>query len=315
MDNRRWHRPARPCLPGPDQLNDGDDEAAVERLCARQGPSGPVAAVCVWPRLAAFARRRLLPGTVVVAAVANFPERRRRRNRRCATSPRSPKPRAQEVDVVLPHRAWPRDDATRPPGCWRPRAVPAPGWAQVILETGDVRRGAGPSRPAARAGRGADFLKTSTGRCRWRHARRAAHHASAPSPPHARGGEVGFGRHPHRGRRRRCTWAWCTDAGPAGAGAGAFSHRRQRPARRHRGRVYGGGRRARVGGSQRTAAAAACWPRRSSAQARRRALSDGEIQAFVDRSCRRTAALERAQARRWRWRCCGAAWARPRRWR
>ena len=39
-------------------LNDADTEADIDRLCARaRGPCGEVAAVCVWPRLAAQARR------------------------------------------------------------------------------------------------------------------------------------------------------------------------------------------------------------------------------------------------------------------
>jgi len=55
-------------------LGDADTEADIARLCERaQGPHGPVAAVCVWPRLAAFARARL-PASIGVAAVANFPE-------------------------------------------------------------------------------------------------------------------------------------------------------------------------------------------------------------------------------------------------
>ena len=50
-------------------LNEGDTEADIARLCRRAtGPFGPTAAVCVWPRLAAFARREL-PATVAVAAV------------------------------------------------------------------------------------------------------------------------------------------------------------------------------------------------------------------------------------------------------
>ena len=38
-------------------LNDHDTEADIARLCERaQGPFGPTAAVCVWPRLAACSR-------------------------------------------------------------------------------------------------------------------------------------------------------------------------------------------------------------------------------------------------------------------
>ena len=56
------------------RLDDADTEADIERLCQRaSSPFGPVAAVCVWPRLAAFARGQL-PPAIRVAAVANFPQ-------------------------------------------------------------------------------------------------------------------------------------------------------------------------------------------------------------------------------------------------
>ena len=59
-------------------LTDGHDtdggEADIEALCARaNGRHGHTAAVCVWPRLAGFARS-LLPPTIAVAAVANVPD-------------------------------------------------------------------------------------------------------------------------------------------------------------------------------------------------------------------------------------------------
>ena len=86
-------------------LNDADGEAEVAQLCRRaQGPHGPVAAVCVWPHLAAFARKQL-PPHIAVAAVANFPaggsdpEPALRDVRQIAEAG------AQEVDVVLPWRA------------------------------------------------------------------------------------------------------------------------------------------------------------------------------------------------------------------
>ncbi|MGZ5270145.1 MAG: hypothetical protein ACXWC6_05950, partial [Ramlibacter sp.] len=54
-------------------LNDDDTAADIVRLCERaDGVHGPVAAVCVWPRFAALARKHA-PSSVAVAAVANFP--------------------------------------------------------------------------------------------------------------------------------------------------------------------------------------------------------------------------------------------------
>jgi deoxyribose-phosphate aldolase len=84
-------------------LNTQDTEADIAALCDRaQGPCGPVAAVCVWPRLAAFARKQL-PPSIAVAAVANFPDGSddvQRAVRDTATIVLSG---AQEVDVVLPY--------------------------------------------------------------------------------------------------------------------------------------------------------------------------------------------------------------------
>ena len=54
-------------------LNDADTPADIDKLCARaQSRFGNTAAVCVWPRFAAQARG-LLPASIAVAAVANFP--------------------------------------------------------------------------------------------------------------------------------------------------------------------------------------------------------------------------------------------------
>jgi deoxyribose-phosphate aldolase len=54
-------------------LNDADTPADIAALCQRaQTRFGPVAAVCVWPRFVAQARN-LLPASIRVAAVANFP--------------------------------------------------------------------------------------------------------------------------------------------------------------------------------------------------------------------------------------------------
>jgi len=147
-------------------LNDNDEEATVAQLCQRAtGRFGPVAAVCVWPRFAGFARRQL-PVSIRVAAVANFPaggediDAVLREVRQIVAAG------AQEVDVVLPWRALLAGDAAAArkllvavrSAC--PRLV-----LKVILETGELRD-AGVIEQAARLaiGAGADFLKTSTGK-------------------------------------------------------------------------------------------------------------------------------------------------------
>lgn len=147
-------------------LNDADDEATIERLCARAaGPHGAVAAVCVWPRLAAFARGRL-PGTIGVAAVANFPDGGADIERAVGETRAIVDAGAQEVDVVLPWRALAAGDDG---ACLRllaqVRAACAGRVLKVILESGElkdpelIRRASGIALDA-----GADFLKTSTGK-------------------------------------------------------------------------------------------------------------------------------------------------------
>ncbi len=142
-------------------LNDADTPADIDKLCARaQGPHGTVAAVCVWPRLAAHARAQL-PASIRVAAVANFPHGEPDLRRALRDTEDIVAAGAQEVDVVFP---W-RDFAHAPALLHAVRAACAGLTLKVILETGelaDEARIAQASRIALDAG--ADFLKTSTGK-------------------------------------------------------------------------------------------------------------------------------------------------------
>ncbi len=159
-------------------LNDADTEADVARLCERargepgapgapgtQGRHGAVAAVCVWPRFAAFARARL-PAHIGVAAVANFPhgsaDVTRAVNDTCAIVQAG----AQEVDVVLPFGALMAGDAAAAERLLRAVRRACEGLTlKVILETGvlsDAALIAEASRLSLACG--ADFLKTSTGK-------------------------------------------------------------------------------------------------------------------------------------------------------
>jgi len=142
-------------------LNDGDTEADIERLCQRaQGPHGHTAAVCVWPRFAAFARARL-PATVHVAAVANFPDGSSDIARAVRDAQAIAEAGAQEVDVVIPYR-----DLDAAPALLTAVRVACRGLTlKVILETGELQDAALIRRAAAMAlDAGADFLKTSTGK-------------------------------------------------------------------------------------------------------------------------------------------------------
>jgi len=147
-------------------LNDADDEAAVARLCARaRSVHGDVAAVCVWPRLAGFARRQL-PPHIAVAVVANFPaggmdiEAALRDVRQIIDAG------AQEVDVMLPWRALRDGDAAAAQALLHAvRAASAGLVLKVIVESGALRDPALITRASRLAlDAGADFLKTSTGK-------------------------------------------------------------------------------------------------------------------------------------------------------
>ena len=173
-------------------LNDADTEADVAALCDRAvggAGRGPVAAVCVWPRLAAFARARL-PAAVRVAAVANFPDGGTDIARAVADTRAIVDAGAQEVDVVLPYRA-----PEQAPALLQAVRAACPGLTlKVILETGV----AGDDDTITRRARialaaGADFLKTSTGKVAVNatpHAARLLLQAIAADP--AARGRVGF---------------------------------------------------------------------------------------------------------------------------
>ncbi|MGB4583574.1 MAG: deoxyribose-phosphate aldolase [Rhodoferax sp.] len=147
-------------------LNEPDTEADIAALCQRaQSPFGPVAAVCVWPRLAAFARSQL-PASIGVAAVANFPHGNADIDAAVRDTLQIVQAGAQEVDVVLPYRRLMAGDeravsallvAVR-------RACPGLG-LKVILETGELKTPALIQRACQLSlDGGADFLKTSTGK-------------------------------------------------------------------------------------------------------------------------------------------------------
>lgn len=147
-------------------LNDTDAEADIATLCAKaQTPFGPVAAVCVWPRLAAFARAQL-PANIRVAAVANFPEGSSDVARAVADTRTIVDAGAQEVDVVLPYTELMQGNIVGVEMLLQAvRKACEELTLKVILETGALQtdeRIALASQLSLDAG--ADFLKTSTGK-------------------------------------------------------------------------------------------------------------------------------------------------------
>lgn len=147
-------------------LNTQDTEADIARLCQRaQSPFGPVAAVCVWPRLAAFARRQL-PAHIAVAAVANFPDGSMDLQRAVSDTSDIVQSGAQEVDVVLPYAQLIAGNDTAVAQLLAAVRAACPGLLlKVILETGELKDAALIARASRLAlDAGADFLKTSTGK-------------------------------------------------------------------------------------------------------------------------------------------------------
>lgn len=147
-------------------LGDADTEDDVARLCRRaQGHFGQVAAVCVWPRFAAFARAQL-PASIRVAAVADFPAGAADVDAALRDVRAIVAAGAQEMDVVLPWRALLAGDEVTACGLLVAVRAACRGLTlKVILETGELRepqRIEHASRLALAAG--ADFLKTSTGK-------------------------------------------------------------------------------------------------------------------------------------------------------
>ncbi|OYU46470.1 MAG: deoxyribose-phosphate aldolase [Burkholderiales bacterium PBB4] len=147
-------------------LNALDTEDDIARLCQRaQGRFGLVAAVCVWPRLAAFARQHL-PDAISVAAVVNFPEGGGDVEQAVRDTGLIVQSGAQEVDVVLPYRhLMAGDNAPVAAVLGAVRKASAGLRLKVILETGQLQHPALISQACRMAlDAGADFLKTSTGK-------------------------------------------------------------------------------------------------------------------------------------------------------
>jgi deoxyribose-phosphate aldolase len=147
-------------------LNDADTEAHIAALCERaSGGHGSVAAVCVWPRFARFARQHA-PAQVKVAAVANFPDGSADIERALRDAGEIVQAGAQEIDLVLPYRTLLAGNETACGALLQAvRTVTDGLLLKVILETGELREPALIRRAAELAlAEGADFLKTSSGK-------------------------------------------------------------------------------------------------------------------------------------------------------
>lgn len=157
-------------------LSDNADEAGLAALCARAvGAPGPVAAICIWPRFVAQARTMLGRAPVRIATVVNFPQGESTGADVLAETQGAVAAGADEIDLVLPWRAFLAGDAAGAEAMVRAVKDSCDGRTlKVILETGeypDLDRVRAASELAIAAG--ADFIKTSTGK--------TTHSASLPA--------------------------------------------------------------------------------------------------------------------------------------
>ncbi|MBL8808040.1 MAG: deoxyribose-phosphate aldolase [Rhodospirillales bacterium] len=161
---------ARRALPLLDltSLNDGDDEASTETLCARaQTPRGPVAAVCLWPKFVKQAKKALAETKVRVATVVNFPTGSEPRPEVLAAVRRAIGDGADEIDLVFPYVEWLRGEKVKAATTVAAaKAICGPKIPlKVILESGhftDMAKLMGACAEVIDAG--GDMLKTSTGK-------------------------------------------------------------------------------------------------------------------------------------------------------
>jgi deoxyribose-phosphate aldolase len=142
--------------------------AEIKALCARAvSPFGNAAAVCIWPQFIGEAARALRDTGVKVATVINFPAGGEDLERVLEDVGEALDDGADEIDLVMPYRAFLRGDREVAATMIREtRDLTGDGrLVKVILETGaypDQASVSDGSRLAIEAG--ADFIKTSTGK-------------------------------------------------------------------------------------------------------------------------------------------------------
>ena len=177
-------------------LNDDDDNAAIDRLCARAlGPAGRgwPASVCVWPRFVAQARAAL-PAQIRVAAVANFPSGALDTEGALRDTAAILGGGGDEVDLVLPWRAL-RSGAKADVAALvcAVRKACAGHMLKLIIESGEL--GGDALIDAACAiglDAGVDFLKTSTGKTPLSASTAAAERMLRAIAAHPRRDAIGF---------------------------------------------------------------------------------------------------------------------------
>ena len=147
-------------------LSDDHAPDGIDDLC-RRAREHRTAAVCVWPEFVARCAELLDGSGVRVATVVNFPSGDEPVADVLAMSGAALTAGADDIDLVLPYRAFLDGDSDRPAEMVAAIAalIEPPKLLKVILESGAYP---GPDSVAAAANltiaNGADFVKTSTGK-------------------------------------------------------------------------------------------------------------------------------------------------------
>lgn len=149
-------------------LNDDCTEAAITDLCRKaQTPFGNTAAVCIWPRFVPTAKPLLKKTGIRIATVVNFPSGEEGIRAMVGQTESAIRHGADEIDMVIPYRAFMRGDArsVRKHVRAAAKACRRKARLKVIIESGVLAR-PGFIRAASEIAleEGADFIKTSTGK-------------------------------------------------------------------------------------------------------------------------------------------------------
>lgn len=150
-------------------LGDDTTAGAAASLCERARATS-VAAVCVWPEFVALCADALEGSDVRVATVVNFPSGDDPLGDVLALTSGALVDGADEIDVVLPYRAWLAGDNHRAADVIDgvndlASSGSEPAMVKVIIESGELPDRAAIDRAAHFAiARGANFVKTSTGK-------------------------------------------------------------------------------------------------------------------------------------------------------
>lgn len=150
-------------------LNKDDTETSISKLCQKaQTPYGNTAAVCIYPKFISLAKQKLQGTDIKIATVVNFPQGGNNFDILAQEVWYALSQEADEIDAVLPYRDFlagnmnvVNDFFTTLLTQINPKKTPL----KIIIESGELAH-AGKIANATKLciGKGASFVKTSTGK-------------------------------------------------------------------------------------------------------------------------------------------------------